>query len=487
MEYIGGGTIKEYLTKNGNKYLDLLLIQILSGLEYLHNEGIVHRDIDPNNILIDDSRQEPVAKITDFGISRDSASEGKSSMLVGKPHFMAPEQLAGKPATFSVDLWAFGVLVYVLLKGKFPFDGIDEDNTTALQMRIAKGELPDDIKTLPEPYKSVVTRCLVVDVKQRVQSASQLIPILKAGQQQPISNAVEEVTKKDPVINRKKEKPENQTSNSGDKTELITNTLKKPKDEPKTKQRTYLIFTAASIIVCFALWFIVSQKNNKPTPDHPTNATGKSITTQSGFDPNRFVEIDNTSFRTHFLLAKAELTVAEFAAFVDETNYKTQVELHPELAHVYSPTGEEPNVNGLNWKYDSRQKLISEPQSSQLPCLYLGRKDMQSYCSWLANKWKKKVRVPTVTEWLSTFTKGDSAAYSNPSSIGVLNSKSVSDVKQKSPIQNGVYDLIGNVYEMVDSGENIIGGCFLSESGKFELIPFNEISNIVGFRILVEI
>jgi formylglycine-generating enzyme required for sulfatase activity len=183
MEFIPGGTFEQYLRKNGQQHLKDLLIQVLQGLAYLHKKGIIHRDIDPNNILIDDRDPSgPIAKITDFGISREVDKTAVSSVLAGKPNYLAPEQFKGLIPTPAVDYWAFGVMVYYLLTGQKPFEIPGGDQTInsahAIQNRITNGTLPQKVNSLPEPYKTSILLCLEKDPNKRKENCWKLAEVL---------------------------------------------------------------------------------------------------------------------------------------------------------------------------------------------------------------------------------------------------------------------------------------------------------------------
>ncbi len=189
MEYANGGDLKGYARAHpGSPMLIKLLKQVLLGLEYLHGKGIIHRDLKAANILLVlDDKGEPTAKISDFGISKDmGAGQQSSSMMVGTIEYMAPEQFSpakygidGKVGT-NVDLWAFGVMVHELLLDSTPFGGRDGDTTVEqIMASILSTEQPKDIERLPEPYRSVVRRCLVANAKERIRKAAELIEYLE--------------------------------------------------------------------------------------------------------------------------------------------------------------------------------------------------------------------------------------------------------------------------------------------------------------------
>ncbi len=184
MELANAGDLKDYAKANPNSpLLYKLLKDVLLGLEYLHSKGIIHRDLKAQNILLVKQDGVLTAKISDFGISKDTGSGGQSSsMMVGTIEYMAPEQFS--PAKYGIDgkvssnldLWSFGIMVHELLTETTPF-GSRDGETTAEQImaQILSTELPDGIDRLPEPYKSVVKRCLVANAKERIRRASELV------------------------------------------------------------------------------------------------------------------------------------------------------------------------------------------------------------------------------------------------------------------------------------------------------------------------
>jgi serine/threonine protein kinase len=187
MELANAGDLKQFVKKNPNSpMLFSLLQQVLSGLEYLHQKGIIHRDMKPQNILLVEEDGVLTAKISDFGISKSlDSGTNSASMAIGTIEYMAPEQFSpakyginGKIGT-NVDLWSFGIMVHELLTNE-PLFGQRNGNTTAEQIMnsILSQTLPQDIENLPEPYKTVVKKCLVSDARERIQKANELISIL---------------------------------------------------------------------------------------------------------------------------------------------------------------------------------------------------------------------------------------------------------------------------------------------------------------------
>lgn len=188
MELLESGNLATFYYVNKDlSIFQKLLIDVLHGLSYLHANGIIHRDIKPANILIKQTPGGPVAKITDFGISKrsDASDNSSSSGLIVSIPYMAPEQLNGQKygidekIHFNIDLWSLGVTVYEILSGDVLFKNAELDSSEQIMSNIVVQELPEKIKNLPEPFKEFVARCLVKDAKKRVKSADELILLLK--------------------------------------------------------------------------------------------------------------------------------------------------------------------------------------------------------------------------------------------------------------------------------------------------------------------
>ena len=124
MELVNGKSLAHHLKEVSNygfKDTWEIIRQILDGLGYSHGQGVIHRDLKPGNILINDDGR---IKITDFGVARiDTSTLTVMGDVVGTPHYMAPEQFSGLECTALTDLYQVGVILYELLTGKRPFTG----------------------------------------------------------------------------------------------------------------------------------------------------------------------------------------------------------------------------------------------------------------------------------------------------------------------------------------------------------------------------
>jgi len=176
MEYVHGEDLKTMIRMSGSLSLGMLLgvgKQICDGLAEAHNLGVVHRDLKPQNIMIDKNGD---AKIMDFGIARSVREKGITgpSVLIGTPQYMSPEQAEGREVDHRSDIYSLGVILYEMATSRVPFEG-----ETALSIAMKhKGEIPKNPKQLnphiPDDLSGVILKCLEKDRSKRYQSAADL-------------------------------------------------------------------------------------------------------------------------------------------------------------------------------------------------------------------------------------------------------------------------------------------------------------------------
>ncbi|VTU24195.1 Serine/threonine-protein kinase PrkC [Variovorax sp. PBL-H6] len=181
MEYVAGRNLRDYI--HAPRKLEIpqvlcLMLQLLDGLHYAHERGIVHRDIKPANLLVaDDGR----LKITDFGIARtESSNLTRGTSVIGSPGYIAPEQYTNSDVDRRVDVFSAGVLLYQMLSGATPFVGTDE----AIMYKIVYephrplSEVTNDAAL--EPFDAVLDRALAKDPAQRYATAVAMRAALQA-------------------------------------------------------------------------------------------------------------------------------------------------------------------------------------------------------------------------------------------------------------------------------------------------------------------
>ncbi|TVY56745.1 Protein kinase kin1 [Lachnellula cervina] len=163
-EYVNGGQMLDYIISHGRlkeKQARKFSRQIASALDYCHRNSIVHRDLKIENILISKTGD---IKIIDFGLSNLFAPRSHLKTFCGSLYFAAPELLQAKAYTGpEVDIWSFGIVLYVLVCGKVPFD---DQSMPALHAKIKKG-IVDYPSWLSPECKNLIARMLVTDPRQR--------------------------------------------------------------------------------------------------------------------------------------------------------------------------------------------------------------------------------------------------------------------------------------------------------------------------------
>ncbi|WP_062203737.1 serine/threonine-protein kinase [Streptomyces sp. NBRC 109706] len=142
---------------------------VASGLAVAHAAGIVHRDVKPENILLDNSKEQPTALLTDFGVAKliDEPRHGGRSGVVGTPDYMAPEIVEGLPPRAAVDIYALVTVLYELLAGFTPFGGGHPGAVLRRQVTEKAAELPG----LPKELWELIQQCLAKAPASRLRAA----------------------------------------------------------------------------------------------------------------------------------------------------------------------------------------------------------------------------------------------------------------------------------------------------------------------------
>ncbi|MDP6943360.1 MAG: protein kinase, partial [Myxococcota bacterium] len=172
IEYVDGGSLTDALANGPMPWREAIDLaeEILAGLQAMHEAGLVHRDLKPDNVLIDGKRGD--AKITDLGVAHDAAGRGmtRQGARLGTPEYMSPEQVQGREVDARTDLYACGILLFEVVVGTVPFEGHTE-------FEIWKGhvERPPDLDQLPQEVpaalRAVLETALTKDADGRHESA----------------------------------------------------------------------------------------------------------------------------------------------------------------------------------------------------------------------------------------------------------------------------------------------------------------------------
>ena len=180
MELVRGRTLKDIVREKGpappEAAVDITL-QILRAARYAHKNGVVHRDIKPHNVLID---QDGRVRVADFGIARAGTSDiTETGSVMGTAQYLSPEQAQGRPVDARSDLYSIGIVLYELLTGQVPFDA--ESPVTVALMQVSEPPLPprELNPAIPAAVEGVVLRALEKEPGRRFQSADEFIAALE--------------------------------------------------------------------------------------------------------------------------------------------------------------------------------------------------------------------------------------------------------------------------------------------------------------------
>ena len=176
LEYVEGMTLKDYMIKNPRIPIETIVHiakQIASGLSHAHQNGIIHRDIKPQNILMNDNL---TCKITDFGIARayGDTTLTQTNQMLGTVYYLSPEQARGNVATAQSDIYSLGILIFEMITGQIPFKG---ESAVAIALKHLQEELPDIDKyreNVPQSVKNIVLKATMKNPNERYISSKEL-------------------------------------------------------------------------------------------------------------------------------------------------------------------------------------------------------------------------------------------------------------------------------------------------------------------------
>src|SRR5437764_5837010 len=180
MEYLPGRSLKQLIRQEAPldplRAIDIA-IQILRAARFAHRRGVIHRDLKPHNVIVDDSDQ---AKVTDFGIARAGASDmTETGSIMGTAQYLSPEQAQGHSVSAPSDLYSIGVVLYEMLTARVPFEG-ESAVTIALKQVSEAPTPPRALNPAVSPaLEAVVLRALEKDPARRFADADEFIGALE--------------------------------------------------------------------------------------------------------------------------------------------------------------------------------------------------------------------------------------------------------------------------------------------------------------------
>ncbi len=203
MEYVPGEDLKSFIRRSRQITIGTaisLAKQVSEGLSEAHRLGVVHRDLKPQNVMID---KEGNARIMDFGVARSVEGKGitGAGVMIGTPEYMSPEQVEGKEADQRSDIYSLGIMLYEMLTGRVPFEG---DTAFAIGV-MQKSETPRNPKEfnsqISDDLSRMILKCLEKDKEKRFQSTGEFRSELSSIEQ-GIPTTERVIPKKEPITSK---------------------------------------------------------------------------------------------------------------------------------------------------------------------------------------------------------------------------------------------------------------------------------------------
>lgn len=274
MEYVKGKTLKQYI----KEFAPLsparavqIMKQLTSAIAHAHENQIIHRDIKPQNILMD---QEGNVKITDFGIATSLAATSytKTNSVIGTVHYLSPEQARGGGATKKSDIYSLGIVLYELLTGELPFSG---ESAVSIALKHLQAETPsvrDFDASIPQSLENVILKATAKNPDHRYQSVEEMEADLEtclspARQNEPKfkppiddeeTKAIPAIKEPLPINDMAHTKVHSTIKNEGKGTKKSTEP--KTKEQPKQKKnkgKKWFVTVIASIAIVIILFFLL--------------------------------------------------------------------------------------------------------------------------------------------------------------------------------------------------------------------------------------
>jgi serine/threonine-protein kinase len=271
MQLLEGRSLKELIDQGLTPEQSVGLIrQVLEAAGFAHRHGVVHRDLKPQNVIVDD---EGKATVTDFGIARAGASEiTQAGSVMGTPHYLSPEQAQGQAVTAVSDLYSVGVMLYEALAGRVPFEA---DSAVAIAMKQVSHtpQRPSSIAPAVSPaLDAVVMRALEKDPGRRFQSAEAFIAALDAALRDPAAQGggtAAFAPLPPPAVGAEEAAtPEDD-----------------PEEERRRRRRKWALLAAVAVLIGVLLGFVLTRDTTTDVPAVTGNQLGVAIALleQNGF------------------------------------------------------------------------------------------------------------------------------------------------------------------------------------------------------------
>jgi len=362
MRYIKAGTLKDRMSA-GRLSLDEinhLVSQIGSALDYAHRMGVIHRDIKPGNVLMDEQGD---IYLSDFGLARmmeQSQQLTGSGVGLGTPAYMSPEQGQGNKIDHRTDIYALGIILYEMLTGRVPYEA---ETPMAVVLKHIQGDLPlpHTINTnTPEPVERVILKALAKDPADRYQTTGEMVQALNFAARMMSAEAQQD-TMTDKVA------PTQQDVS-------IVTKIQRLWDQPRGK----IMLASGAIVVILLLGFLLMQLPGNITILAPrANQTNTIVT-----NPETQIATKESSTRSTFV---PETTIAQPTTTVLETSANGFQELYDD----FSTTAFDGEFNDEFWvsqaslpntiqQQNGMLVITNETKSPEKETLFFARKILTS-------------------------------------------------------------------------------------------------------------
>ncbi|MBE7465183.1 MAG: protein kinase [Planctomycetes bacterium] len=310
MEFVDGNSVKELLRIQRKVKLDQALdivIQTGKALEFAHENGIVHRDIKPDNIML---TKDGVVKIADLGIAKtfDEGGSGQSSQhqnrVMGTPHYMAPEQALGKEIDHRVDIYSLGATLYHMLTGTTPFTGSTAHEVLKAHIQDSLAPIQDLVTDVPDPVCFIVERMMAKLPEKRYPNMTKLIQDLERAQQ-GAHEGIERIAAGDSTIMRAvtDEEAQQVTKKKGNITEELSTGVQTPVGG-------LLLYGGVAVVFLAVVALVVLLLRGRNEDDPQTPPDGPGTTQQPGPQPSSSgsgaAQTPQTNEQAEKLLAEAK-------------------------------------------------------------------------------------------------------------------------------------------------------------------------------------
>lgn len=399
MEMVEGITLKEYIEKKGHLSVSEAVnfsLQIASGIEVAHDNHIIHRDIKPQNIIVNSSG---ILKVTDFGIAKAATSATVSSNAIGSVHYISPEQARGGFSDERSDIYSLGITMYEMVTGRVPFEG---DNNVAVALMHIQNEMISPREYYPDilpSFEKVIAKCTQKKPERRYLTANALIADLRRVESDPMGNFVKEVTLIDGSPTRMMDDEELGAIKAGMNNTPATADYQQPSYEedyepeamgegeeeedmdPKLEKLAKILGVVAAVVVVLLIIFLIALaaggfggKKKKPDTTEKTPVASSDATTEGEKGEEKELpnvlndDIDlaretlrNAGFTNVKVEYETSETVDENKVISMTPNAGETVNTEEEIKLLVSSGKSSVKVpNVVNYKSDAAEKLLQQ-------------------------------------------------------------------------------------------------------------------------------